>query len=108
MKSVALRFPLILWFGIALILAASLGHLWLEVDRGVRVAPQLKLGPELVARAFEVIETAQSLQRAMQDAERGQRGFLLTGDPAYLAPYRRSETEAPALLAKLKQLTADN
>jgi PAS domain S-box-containing protein len=108
MKAVALRYPVVLWFGIALILAASLGHLWLEFDRAMRVAPQLKLGPELVAHTFEVIATAQSLQRTVQDAERGQRGYVATGDAAYLERYRKSDKEVPALLAKLKQLTADN
>jgi hypothetical protein len=108
MKPVALRYPVVLWLGIALILAASLGHLWLEVDRAMRVAPQLKLGPELVAHTFEVIANAQSLQRGVQDAERGQRGFLATGDVAYLELYRKSAGEAPALLARLKQRTTDN
>jgi PAS domain S-box-containing protein len=101
-------FPVAIWVGLALIVAASLGHLWLEYDRGTRVAPQLKQGPELVAHTLEVIATAQSLQRAVHDAERGQRGYLLTGDPAYLEPYRRSEQEFQPILAKLKEMTADN
>jgi PAS domain S-box-containing protein len=97
-----------MWFGVALIAASSLAHLWLEIDRGMRVAPQLKLGPELVAQSHQVITTVQALGRAVQDAERGQRGYLITGNDAYLDAYRKGTSEAPALLAKLKQLTPDS
>jgi PAS domain S-box-containing protein len=93
---------------LALIVVSSLAHLWLEIDRGARVAPQLKAGPELIARTYEVIAAARGVERAMQDAERGQRGFLITADAAYLDTYRSGIREAPARLAKLKQLTADN
>jgi PAS domain S-box-containing protein len=100
--------PVATWVGFALIVVASIAHIGLEVDRGLRVAPQLKAGPELVAHTYEVIAGAQSLERAIQDAERGQRGFLITGDPAYLETYRRGESQVAGLLAKLKALTADN
>lgn len=39
----------------------------------------------------------------LQDAETGQRGFLLTGDDAYLGPYKRSAEQIPRKLEKLKQ-----
>src|SRR5215813_10003810 len=44
----------------------------------------------------------------MQRAESSQRGFLITGNPAYLDPYKVALHEASDLFAKLKQLTADN
>ncbi|QJR14306.1 CHASE3 domain-containing protein [Usitatibacter palustris] len=97
-----------LWLGLALIVLASLGHLWLEIDRGTRVAPQLRAGPEVIAHTFEVITTAQALRRSLQDAERGQRGYLLSRDPSYLEPFRKAEGEVPVLFAKLKELTLDN
>jgi PAS domain S-box-containing protein len=100
--------PGVMWLGLALIAASSLAHLWLEIDRGTRVAPQLKQGPELVAHTYEVISNARALERAVQDAERGQRGFLITADSAYLDVYRNAILEAPARLANLKQLTPDN
>ncbi len=42
---------------------------------------------------------------SLKDAETGQRGFLLTGDPAYLQPYRRAQD---ALEGQLRGLVASN
>ncbi|WP_460554952.1 response regulator [Comamonas piscis] len=42
---------------------------------------------------------------SLKDAETGQRGFLLTGDPAYLQPYRRAQD---ALEGQLRGLAASN
>src|SRR5712691_4086884 len=100
--------PRVLWVGLALIVVSSLAHLGLEVYRGVAVVPQLQRGPELVTHTYEVITAAQNLDRALQDAERGQRGFLITGDEAYLRPYDDGIKRAPELVARLKQLTVDN
>lgn len=100
--------PRAMWLGLGLIAASSLAHLWLEIDRGMRVAPQLKAGSEHVAHTYEVITVAQRLRRAVQDAERGQRGYLITADAAHLDAFRKGIQEAPVLLAKLKQLTSDN
>src|ERR1700730_6446373 len=42
------------------------------------------------------------------DAETGQRGFLLTGDDAYLEPYSAAIKSVDRLLTELKSSTADN
>jgi len=97
-----------MWLGLALILAAGIAHIWLEFDRGTRIASRVRASQDQVVHTFEVIDTAQSLRAAVQDAERGQRGFLLTSNPAYLDTYRRGVARAPAQMARLKQLTADN
>ena len=70
--------------------------------------PELQRSQDLVAHTIEVIATANALERALQDAERGQRGFLITGDPAYLEPYRTGLKEISVAFPRLKQLTADN
>jgi signal transduction histidine kinase/CHASE3 domain sensor protein len=44
----------------------------------------------------------------LADAETGQRGYLLTGDSLYLAPYRLGASRFGADLARLRALTADN
>ncbi|MFT3666259.1 CHASE3 domain-containing protein [Piscinibacter sp.] len=44
----------------------------------------------------------QLLHRLMLDAETGQRGYLLTGNADYLAPYRAANEEIAATLAKLR------
>jgi len=70
--------------------------------------PQLVQSRELVAHTFEVITTAQSLRAALQDAERGQRGYLITGEEQYLKAYREGVDGAPAQLERLKSLTVRN
>ena len=37
--------------------------------------------------AFETIDGANELLSALKDAETGERGYLLTGDEAFLVPY---------------------
>ncbi|HEX8385755.1 MAG TPA: CHASE3 domain-containing protein, partial [Rubricoccaceae bacterium] len=44
----------------------------------------------------------------MVDAETGQRGYLLTGNEAYLEPYRAAEARLDSLLGELTRLTATN
>jgi len=51
------------------------------------------------------IETWRALS-ALQDAETGQRGFLITGDPDYLAPYESGRKAALASVDELSRLTA--
>ncbi|HVZ10143.1 CHASE3 domain-containing protein [Rhodopila sp.] len=57
---------------------------------------------------FEVMATIQKLRIAILDAEGGQRGFLLTMNPVYLAPYHNSLGEIGYLQGALQRLTADN
>ena len=42
------------------------------------------------------------LVAAVRDAETGQRGFILTGDESYLAPYNGASERIPRLLSELK------
>ena len=63
---------------------------------------------ELVWHTRQVIETSYATLAAFQDAETGQRGFLLTGEESYLAPYRQALTTVATDAASLRQLTADN
>lgn len=44
----------------------------------------------------------------LQDAEIGQRSFVLTGDEAFLAPYTQAREKLPRAIEDLLQLTADN
>lgn len=48
------------------------------------------------------------LLSALKDAETGQRGYLLTGDSTYLAPYTRGRLQVSEHLVVLQQLTVDN
>jgi PAS domain S-box-containing protein len=44
----------------------------------------------------------------VQDAETGQRGYLITGEDSYLAPYTVAVAQLPTDLARLHTLTADD
>ena len=59
--------------------------------------------------AFEARDTqtaAVELRSAIQEAESSQRGYLLTGNEIYLAPYDTAKAEALKQLAALEQLLA--
>lgn len=52
--------------------------------------------------SYEVIIAANALSAAVQGAETGQRGFLLTGDPAFRAPYDRGRAAVAGELRTLQ------
>jgi len=60
------------------------------------------------ARIAETADTARGALSALKDAETGQRGFLLTGKDAYLAPYNDGIRTFDEMSARLKQLTASD
>lgn len=59
-----------------------------------------------VEKSQEVRREAQALMLALVDAETGQRGYLLTLDPMYLAPYRDARASITATYARLRELVA--
>ncbi len=94
--------------GLVMILVPSLILVGLEIYKAVGVVPALRQSQAMVAHSFEVINAAHSLDQAAQDAERGQRGFLITGDDGYLKPYYAGVQQLPAKLQELRQLTRDS
>jgi methyl-accepting chemotaxis protein len=62
----------------------------------------------LVAHTHQVLEDISTLLGDMRDAETGQRGFVLTGDTAFLEPYQTALSSLPARVTDLRHLTADN
>lgn len=56
----------------------------------------------------QVLIELRRTESLLTDAESGQRGFLYTGDPKYLATYDVAVREMPSRLARLAQLTGDN
>lgn len=61
-----------------------------------------------VIHTHEVITESEKLISAMTDAETGQRGYLLSGDPSYLEPYYNGLVSSEATFKKLSSLTLDN
>jgi methyl-accepting chemotaxis protein len=61
-----------------------------------------------VAHTHEVIATLEKVLSALQDAETGQRGFIITGDESYLEPYNRGSENAEVQRKHLAELVSDN
>jgi PAS domain S-box-containing protein len=59
-----------------------------------------------VARAHDVLESLDRLLSTMQDAETGQRGFLITGDERYLKPYEDARAALEGNMQRLERITA--
>jgi PAS domain S-box-containing protein len=58
------------------------------------------------ARTREIVDSVDALLSDLSDAERSQRGFLLTGEDRYLNPYNRTIQVIPNHLAHLESLLA--
>jgi len=65
-------------------------------------------GARLVAHTIEVGGQLETAVSAFRDAETGQRGFLLTGDETYLAPYDAAVSSLDEILSRLRRLVSDN
>jgi signal transduction histidine kinase/CheY-like chemotaxis protein/CHASE3 domain sensor protein len=61
-----------------------------------------------IVHSHEVIKALNELLSATQDAETGQRGYLLTFNERYLEPYRSALSTIPHRLDRITALTADN
>ena len=66
---------------------------------------QVEESTKIRDHTYAVLNGAVDFMSALKDAESGQRGYLLTGDEAYLAHYSRERDSITADLAKLRQLT---
>lgn len=61
-----------------------------------------------VAHTHVVLEHVAGLLGQLKDAETGQRGFVITGDEAYLEPYQAAVGAVARQVKELRELTADN
>jgi CHASE3 domain sensor protein len=62
----------------------------------------------LLDHTHQVISSTQRIQSLITDAETGHRGYLITGDSAYLEPYNDALMEIDGELVTLRALVADN
>ena len=90
------------WFGSAgfLIVLVALLSFWLfrqseDADRWQE-------------HTLQVLNKANLLLSSLKDTEVGQRGYLLTGDNAFLKPYLAVRDTIPSQVAELRRLTQDN
>lgn len=59
----------------------------------------------LVENSNIVVKNSNSLLSQLKDAETGQRGFLLSGDEKFLAPYHMSSAMIPIIIRRLRERT---
>lgn len=69
---------------------------------------QLIEASKWVNHTNEVIIHAENMMSIVKDAETGQRGYLLTGDAAFLQPYNGALSKATKEVDYIKSLTSDN
>ena len=74
----------------------------------VRNTSQLMATSWMVGHTQEVLGDLESLQSAMVDTETGVRGYLITGQKAFLDPYYAARPLVGKRLGNLTSLTADN
>jgi signal transduction histidine kinase len=72
------------------------------------VVLRLRVAIAAVDHTNMVIRQLDGVLSSMADAETGQRGYLITGDSAYLNPYHDGRANAEAHVAALRDLVADD
>jgi PAS domain S-box-containing protein len=90
------------WLGGAALLSA------LMMAAMFHLLGQSEAATEWQSHTLLVLNAAENFLSDMENAESGQRGYLLTGDETYLAPYLKALSDIPGHLAKMRQLTQDN
>ena len=90
---------IVAWLAVA-VLALALG-----VGVSLWAFAQLKTSGEARKRVANVLNRSDDLLSAVKDAETGQRGYLLTGDAAYLEPYLAVRDGIRGQLQDLRRLT---
>jgi PAS domain S-box-containing protein len=96
------RFSVIAGFGLLVIILTA-NAIITRRQLGVQVEDQVWVGHTRQV-LFELAQT----ESILKDAETGQRGFLYTGDPKYLAPYNLAIGQVGPNIDKLANMTADN
>src|ERR1035437_9631934 len=98
-----LKRPDILIMGFAVALALLGGVAWSDWRHTARTQETA----ELVARTHEVQANSSRLLSLIQDIETGERGFVVTGDPAFLKPFESALKAVGEQQRKLEQLIRD-
>src|SRR5690242_3062690 len=60
---------------------------------------------QAVEHTLAVESTINGTLSLLKDAETGQRGYILTGDPRFLEPYHDARRAIPPLFARLDSIT---
>ena len=96
--------PILLSFGLASTALVMCALLLLEWRDGTAAVESF----EWVSGSLENQRELAIVEARMSEAESGERGYLLTGQPGFLAPYSVATNEIRTRLLNLRRLLADN
>ena len=89
-------------FAVPLLVLCAVGAL------AYRNTGTLEDNSERVTHTYQVLEGLEGITSTLKDAETGQRGYLITGEDSYLAPYTAAKADIKARIAVVAGLTSDN
>src|SRR5579862_6231343 len=92
------------WSLMAIVFAVTIANSAIALDS---IARLYRSGAQ-VSHSQAVLAALTELMSAAKDAETGQRGFVITGDSAYLAPYLVAQTTIGSWLRDVDTLTRAN
>lgn len=97
-------FDRILMFVIVVVAGLLVMNAWL----GFHNIRQIRSESMSASRTRDVLIAIETIMSLAKDAETGQRGYLITGEPTYLEPYNTALANIGKQVKTLEQLTADN
>jgi signal transduction histidine kinase len=86
---------------LALVIAAAFAGLLLSII-------ELRGSEQRALQSEEVLVVANGLERRIVDVETAERGFVISGEEAFLGPWTDAQAAIPAQAATLKRLVAGN
>jgi diguanylate cyclase (GGDEF)-like protein len=95
------------YFGLAALAAIGL-LVALIIGNAFAASSQRREAETSYVHSFDVLLAASELKTSIHGALRGERGYLLTGDRAFLAPYNEGRAGSLALLGRLRLLANDD
>lgn len=95
--------PTLLIAAVGVIVVAALAGIGLELTREFRREDAVRAEVE---RSHETRTQILSVFSLLQDAETGQRGYIITGDERFLQPYDEAEKRLAAQMRRLERLYA--
>jgi signal transduction histidine kinase len=96
-----------LWRIIAWPLALTCGFLIFVTASSTYLVVSAQSANEMVSRTLQIESKLLVMLSAVREAESGQRGYLLTGDPKYLETYRAATHAIGPAIADLKEIITD-
>jgi diguanylate cyclase (GGDEF)-like protein/PAS domain S-box-containing protein len=69
---------------------------------------QFRFTRDQVKNCRDILDALQAFLTTAEEAETGQRGYLLTGDQTYLEPYNLAVSEIDSRLQRIQELTAND